>query len=105
MVANETIIKELKEIVQQYDPNAVVIFFGSRLRGDFHEESDWDFLVLSQLPESNKLKDKVRNHILDEIELKHNVVVSVLWHNKQNWEENYTVTNIYDSIKDEGVLV
>ena len=35
----------VKEKILEIDKNAEVILFGSRARGDFHEESDWDFLV------------------------------------------------------------
>ncbi len=44
---NETIIKKVKEIVDRFDSHADIVLFGSRARGDYHEESDWDFLILS----------------------------------------------------------
>jgi predicted nucleotidyltransferase len=105
MDQNETIIKKVKEIVYRYDPGADIIFFGSRARGDHEEESDWDFLILSSLLVSKELKSKVRKDILEEIEWKTFEVIQTIWHNKQEWEDNYRVTNIYESIKAEGILV
>jgi len=105
MNQNETIIKKVKEIVYRYDSNADIIFFGSRARGDHHEESDWDFLILSSLPESEQLKSKVRRDILEEIEWKTFEVIQTIWHNKQVWEDDYQFTNIYESIKEEGIAV
>ncbi len=102
---NETIIKKVKEIVYRHDAGAEIIFFGSRARGDYDEESDWDFLILSSLPESEKLKDDVRKDILEEIEWKTFEVIQTIWHNKKVWEDDYGVTNIYESIKAEGILV
>jgi uncharacterized protein len=102
---NQTIIKKVKEIVYRYDSNADIIFFGSRARGDHHEESDWDFLILTSLPISEELKRKVRKDILEEIEWKTFEVIQTIWHNKQEWENDYTVTNIYESIKEEGIVV
>jgi uncharacterized protein len=102
---NETIIKKVKEIVHRYDSYADIILFGSRARGDYHEESDWDFLILSSLPESEELKRKVRRDILEEIEWKTFEVIQTIWHNKQEWENEYAVTNIYESIKEEGIIV
>lgn len=102
---NEAIIKKVKEIVYRYDSNADIILFGSRARGDYEEESDWDFLILSSLPASEELKRKVRRDILEEIEWKTFEVIQTIWHNKQEWENDYAVTNIYESIKAEGILV
>ena len=79
---NETIIKKVKE----YDANAEIIFFWSRARGDYHEESDWDFLILSALTVTEKLKRKVRRDILEEIEWKTFEVIQTIWHNKEEWE-------------------
>ncbi len=47
------IISSLKHIVHQYDPHATITLFGSRARGDYHEESDWDFLILTSIQESD----------------------------------------------------
>ena len=48
-ITNSFVVNKVKEIVHRHDKEAEVILFGSRARGDWHEESDWDFLILSQL--------------------------------------------------------
>ncbi len=40
------ISKLVKQEVTKIDPKAEIILFGSRARGDFRMDSDWDFLVL-----------------------------------------------------------
>jgi len=105
MNQNQTITKKVKEIVHRYDSQADIIFFGSRARGDYHEESDWDFLILSSLPVSEELKSNIRRDILEEIEWKTFEVIQTIWHNKKEWENEYVVTNIYESIKEEGIIV
>lgn len=52
-----------------------------------------------------KLKRKVRRDILEEIEWKTFEVIQTIWHNKEEWENDYAVTNIYESIKEEGIIV
>jgi len=99
------VVNKVKEVVARYDKGAEVILFGSRARGDWHEESDWDFLVLSQLDEKSDAKDKIRVDILHEIEYKTFDVVFILFHNKHVWEEDYVVTDIYDSIQEDGIKV
>jgi len=43
---NQQIFKEIQTLKRQILPNEKVILFGSQARGDAHEESDWDLLVL-----------------------------------------------------------
>ena len=99
------IVMTLKEIVHRYDETAEIIFFGSRARGDWEAESDWDFLILSSLPHNEELVQQVRKDILHEIEFVTFDCVNTIWKNKDVWKKNYAVTNIYKSIKEEGRLV
>lgn len=99
------IINKLKEIVHRYDKDAEIILFGSHARGDWDEESDWDFLILSNYPEKSDIKEKIRRDILDEIELVVSEVVFILMHNKNVWEEVYSVTPLYYNIEDEGIVI
>lgn len=52
-----------------------------------------------------ELKRKVRRDILEEIEWKTFEVIQTIWRNKEEWENDYAVTNIYESIKEEGIIV
>lgn len=99
------IINKLKNLISDYDKNAELILFGSRARGDWHEESDWDFLVFTDIEVNESLKQELRNKILKEIELPLNEGVFVIVKNKIDWEEEYAVTNIYQSISEEGIAV
>ena len=103
-IKNSFIVKKVKEIVHRYDENSEIILFGSRARGDWHEESDWDFLILSELDERNEIKEKIRQDVLEEIEHKTFNVVFTLFHNKKAWEENYSVTPLYYNIEEEGII-
>lgn len=96
---------KVKEIVHRYDNNATIILFGSRARGDWHEESDWDFLILSDLDEKNEIKERIRKDTHEEIELETFENVFVLYHNRKVWEEKYSVTPLYYNILEEGVIV
>lgn len=104
-IKNSFVVNKVKEIVRRYDNYADIILFGSRARGDWHEESDWDFLVLSELDERNEVKENIREDILEKIEYKTFDVVFTLFHNKKVWEEDYSVTPLYYNIQDEGVII
>lgn len=101
----DDLIFKLKNLIFGYDKNAELILFGSRARGDWNEESDWDFLILTDLQVTEMFKEVLRNKISNEIEIPQDQVVFVLVKNKKDWEENYAVTNIYESISEEGIVV
>ncbi len=44
------IVNLVKQEVIKIDPKAEVFLFGSRARGDFRKDSDWDFLILLNRP-------------------------------------------------------
>ena len=42
----EELLKHVKQTIHEFEPDADIILYGSRARGDAHPESDWDFLIL-----------------------------------------------------------
>ena len=99
------IISKLKEIIFNYDKTSEIILFGSRARGDWSNESDWDFLILTGIILTEKCKDELRIKILNQIELPLDETVFVIVKNKIDWEDSYAVTNIYQSISEDGIAV
>ena len=95
----------VKEKILEIDKNAEVILFGSRARGDFHEESDWDFLVLldEKGSVSRSKKSDLRNHLFD-LQLDTLQCISLIVKNKEEWG-NYINTSLYRNIKKEGVFI
>ena len=94
------IVKLVKQEVIKIDPKAEVILFGSRARGDFRKDSDWDFLVLLNQPLTKDLKELILDKLYD-LELRTDSVISTIIHTKSEWEDR-AVTPIYQIIKKEG---
>lgn len=93
----------VKRQVQLVDATASVILFGSRARGDAAIDSDWDFLVLTEREDTDLLADQLRRKMLREVELKYDAAISLIVKNASVWQNDYAVTNIYESIADEGI--
>ncbi len=92
----------VKKEVNQIVPKSEVILFGSRARNDFRSDSDWDFLILLDVPQLDK---KTKNEIWDrlyEIELKTDSVISSIIHTQSEWKKR-SVTPIYQIIEEEGI--
>ncbi len=99
----DAILQQVKATIRQIDPQAEVILFGSRARGDAREDSDWDFLVLTSLEESTETERLFWNALL-EIELSSCTVITALIH-AQHKEPDRRTSPLYQNIKQEGVTV
>ena len=57
-------LSEIKIIIISYVGECNVFVFGSRVKGNWDEESDWDLVIFSETKD-NELKLKVKNHPYD----------------------------------------
>ncbi len=98
------ILKEIKLAVLQIDSNAEVVLFGSRARGDFHEESDWDVLILVDKDEKDyEFKEKIRGALF-ELELEFGECITGIVRNRNFWED-ISVTPLYKEIEKDGIVL
>lgn len=100
---NEQIPDRVKSAIQQIDESADVILFGSRARGDFDVDSDWDFLILLQEKLTSDKEELIRNALYD-IELATGEVITSIIEEKSEWEK-YDQTLIFKNIEEEGIPV
>ena len=103
MPDRKEILLKIKNAVMELDPDARIILFGSRARGDSEKESDWDLLILTSIPASEENKRNIRNHLL-EVELETEQAISTLIHHNDHWK-NYSITPLYEVIEKEGIEV
>jgi predicted nucleotidyltransferase len=87
------------------DSEAEIILYGSRARGEAGPESDWDILILiNQEKQTREIENKYRDQIL-EIELEFGQSISSIIINKDDWEGKYSITPLYENIKNEGLKI
>lgn len=97
------ITSKVKQTVKEFDPNAEVILFGSRARGDYKKDSDWDFLILTDKAAQDKTINDLKFNIFKiVIETKNHIFPLV--ENRADWK-NIEVTEIFQNIKSEGLAV
>ncbi|MDB5191365.1 MAG: polymerase subunit beta [Segetibacter sp.] len=100
----DQILQEIKQAVLSVDPQAEVVLFGSRARGDYREESDWDVLVLVEKEQNDwRHKEKILNAVFG-VELKNKQVITPIIRNKVFWDE-LEVTLLHKEIEKDGIII
>lgn len=77
-------LQELKEKLLERFPDAEIILYGSKARGDFDEESDIDLLILLERPVNGRLEEEI-TEITYDIELKYDALFGKIIENKDFW--------------------
>ena len=99
-MTDELFLQEVKRYVREIDPQAEVWLFGSRARGDAREDSDWDFLVLTNKTVDRTYKRQIRNKLFY-LELDSERIIGTILKNKVVWKD-LEVTHLYQNVSEEG---
>ena len=100
----DIVLARIKKQVKEIDPLADIILYGSRARGDFRPDSDWDILILVN-SDAGLETEKVFRHKLFDVELELGEAVSTYVFNKQEWNSKYWMTPLYKNISVEGIVI
>lgn len=100
---NQNIFKKIKSAINQFDPNAEIILFGSRARGQETKESDWDVLILVNQPEINRQTEMKYREQLFTVELETGEAISTFVFAKPEWETRHSVTPFYENVQKDGI--
>lgn len=98
-------IEELKKIILDLYPDAEIILFGSKARGDYDKDSDIDILILLDMEVNSKLEEKIISDIYD-IELKYGLIFGLLIKNRNKWNICYKCNPfLKENISREGIFI
>lgn len=98
------ISKLIRMNISEVDPNAQVILYGSRARGDARSDSDWDILVLTDYPVDIQKETVFRDHLY-ELELQTGEPLSIFVYSKQEWNAKQRMTPFYFNVMKQGILL
>lgn len=102
---NQEILNKIKQIIYKTVPDAEIILYGSRARGESKSFSDWDLLILLN---SKSLSFDLETKLMDElyeIEIDTGEVISPLFYTKKDWTENHVITPLYENISKDGIHI
>ena len=103
-MSKEEILAAIKAKVLAVVPDATVMLFGSRARGDWHDESDWDILVLTQQEVTSALKKKV-HYAVYPIGLNNFFWIDTIVANINDWKQHPGCYSLSLSVKNDLVTL
>lgn len=96
--------KMIRVYINAIDPNADVILYGSRARGDERPDSDWDILILTNDDADLVTERQFRNKLYD-LELETGEALSVFVYSKNDWETKQRITPFFHNVSQEGIMI
>jgi uncharacterized protein len=88
--------------IMEIDPDAQIILYGSRARGDERSDSDWDILVLTDYPVDIKKESVFRDHLYN-LEIETGEPFSIFVYSKTDWNTKQSVTPFYYNVTNHGI--
>ena len=103
MTKKEKILEKIIKVVDENAPDSEVYLYGSQARGNSKQLSDWDLLILLSSPNiSFDIETKFMDDFYD-LELETGEIISPLIYSKMEWINNYSITPLFENIKNEGI--
>ncbi len=99
------LLNKIRKNIHSIIPDADIILYGSRVRDEASEDSDWDLLILIDRPVDNNLTIELRDSLY-EIELETNEILSSIIRSRQDWySPRYSVLPFKRIVEQEGVIL
>ena len=97
-------LKKTKDSILSLEPEAEVWLFGSRARGDFNDESDWDILILLPGEVVWERKEPIID-ALTAIQCQYLTVYNIITYSQDLWYNNdiFHETPFYKYVQKERV--
>lgn len=104
-ISYQKMLNLIKQNVHEVDPTAEVWLYGSRVRGNARDDSDWDILVLSSKDKlSFKEEEKFMDHICN-LMVNTGQAIQLFAYGAKDWHTRHAITPFYQNIQKEAVLL
>lgn len=101
---NHNLVRDrITKTIYAEEPHVEAYLFGSRARGDFRPDSDWDIIILIDEDKvTNEIEDKFRDGLYD-IELEAGQIISTFIYPKKFWRSILRYSPLYENVNREGI--
>jgi predicted nucleotidyltransferase len=102
---NTQIFSEIQALKRQILPNDRMILFGSQVRGDAREDSDWDLLVLLNKNGRHNFDDYGNYaYPFEEIGWDYGVAINPLLYTQEEWDKG-RIFPFYRNVMNDGIVI
>jgi predicted nucleotidyltransferase len=102
---DQQILKEIQLLKRQILPDDKVILFGSQVRGDAREDSDWDLVILINKKGKHNWDDFDKYaYPFEEMGWKYGVAINTILYTQEEWDKGYFFP-FYKNVMREGMLI
>lgn len=103
--ADHGLLADCKAAICQVAPEAQVILYGSRARGDACDDSDYDLLVLVEREVDMALERAIVNGLVP-LEARTGKALTALVYNRLRWDSpQYRAMPLHQNVTREGVVI
>jgi len=103
--ADIELLQRCKEAIRQVVPDADVILYGSRARGDANEYSDYDILIIVNGSVDMALEERILDKIYP-LELETCEVLTFIVYSTQDWNSPlYRAMPLHKNVDRDGVIL
>lgn len=95
----------ISETIRSKNANTEIILFGSQARENSNPDSDWDILILLEMPTVSRFLEKDYKDALYNVELEIGQPISTFVFSKADWEGKHKFTPFYNNIKRDGIYL
>lgn len=99
------ILQRIKKLVLEREPSAKIYLYGSRVKGNSREDSDWDLLILLNKEKITSDIERDVTYPLYDLEFEIGEVISPMVYSEMEWNNKYRVTPFYKNVMREGKLI
>jgi len=103
MTESSVLLQKIKGIITQLEPSATIYLYGSQARGDSHNNSDWDLLILLDTIKVNIETERRITYPLYELEFETGEIISPMIYSSSEWNSKYKFTPYYQNVVNDGI--